>query len=82
MKLLTFNRLKVAGLLSALLVGSSMLSSCAGMMHQLGYEQIQLPATQACAKTPVLITNLTKDAHHRRYQLEDGRQCPEVNYYK
>lgn len=82
MKLLTLNRLKLAALLSSLLVGTSLLSGCAGMMHQLGYQPMQTPSTQACANAPVLITNLTKDAHHRHYQLNDGRECPEVNYYE
>ena len=79
MKLLIFKGNKVVGLLSVLLVGSSLLSGCADIMHQFEFQQKQSTVTQACTNAPVLITNLTQDTHHRQYQLENGYQCPKVN---
>ena len=82
MKLVALSRHFKPVMFGIMLVGSSLLSGCAGMMNKLGYTQIEQPATQACTNAPVLMTNLTVDAHHRHYQLPDGRACPGVNYYE
>jgi hypothetical protein len=74
--------IKCAGLLAALLVASSLLSGCAGMMNRLGYTPIQASVTQACEASHVLLTNLNENAHRRSYMLPNGRACPEVNYYE
>lgn len=72
----TNGHIKLVGLIFSILLSSSLLSSCASMMHKLGYVPIEKPATKACASSSVLITNLTVDAHHRKYQLPDGHVCP------
>lgn len=75
-------RIKLTGLICLMLVMSAFLSSCAGMMHQLGYVPIESTSAKACATAPVLITNLTIDSHHSQYQLPNGKICPGVNYYE
>ena len=84
MRFISFSggRIKLVSLICLLLVGTSLLSGCEGMMHQLGYKPIEKPETKACANAPVLITNLTVDAHHRQYQLPNGHVCLGVNYDK
>lgn len=74
--------IKLSGLIGLMVFASLLLSGCAGMMHQLGYVPIEKPETKVCANAPVLITNLSVDARHRKYQLPDGQVCSGVNYYE
>ena len=76
------SRIKLVGLMCLVLVTSVFLSSCAGVMNQLGYVPIENTSAKVCATAPVLITNLTVDPHHREYQLPNGKICPGVNYYE
>ncbi|MDP1574340.1 MAG: hypothetical protein Q8L78_05365 [Coxiellaceae bacterium] len=84
MRFFPFSRghIKLAGLICLVLVTSAFLSSCAGMMNQLGYVPIEKQQAKACSAAPVLITNLTLNPHHRKYQLPNGKICPGVNYYE
>jgi hypothetical protein len=75
-------QLKYAGLLVALLSATSLLSGCAGVMHNMGYAPMQPPAQEACAKSPVLLTNLNQPIRNRHYQLPDGTRCSENSYVK
>ena len=61
------------------IIATSLLSGCAGMIHRLDDAPIQCSPSNAYATAPVLITNLKEDAHHRHYQLPDGRAYSEVN---
>ena len=47
-------QIKCAGLLAILLTASSLLSGCAGVMHNMGYAPMQASTQEACAKAPVL----------------------------
>ena len=76
------SRIKLVGLMCLVLVISAFLSSCAGMMNQLGYVPIEKPQAKVCAAAPVLITNLTLNPKNREYQLPNGKICPGVNYYE
>lgn len=74
--------MRCACLLGIIFLAGNLLSGCASVMQHLGYQPISDAATQTCETAPVLMTNLTTDANYRHYQLPDGRQCPEVNYYE
>ena len=75
----SMRHIKLMSVMGAMIIGSSLLSGCAGMMHRLGYIPIQPSHPKACATAPVLITNLKENAHQRQYQLPDGHACSEVN---
>jgi hypothetical protein len=82
MKLLALNRFKFIGVLSMMVVGSSLLSGCADIMQKLQLERKPLLTTDACANAAVLITNLKANTNYRQYQLENGNQCTEVHNYE
>jgi hypothetical protein len=48
-------------------------------MQHLGYVPLQQPKTPVCAHVSVLMTDLTVNSRHRKYQLLDGRPCKEIN---
>ena len=77
MRFFYFNEkyIKLSALIGLMVFVSSFLSGCAGTMHQLGYVPIEKPETKTCANAPVLITNLTVSAHHRKYQLPNDHAC-------
>ena len=75
-------QIKCAGLLAILLTASSLLSGCAGVMHNMGYAPMQASTQEACAKAPVLLANLNQSIQNRHYQLPDGTLCSENSYFK
>lgn len=82
MRFFSFRRIKLTSLICLMLVVSAVLSSCAGMINRFGYVPIQSESAKACANASVLITNLTIDPHHSKYQLPNGKICSGVNYYE
>jgi len=73
--------IKLMGIMGSIVVGTSLLTGCANMLHRLGYMPIQ-QSPSACATAPVLMTNLKEKADQRRYQLPDGHICSEINDYE
>ncbi len=78
----TMRPIKLMSVMGAMMIGTSLLTGCANMMHRLGHMPIQPLHSKACLTAPVLITNLKKDDHQRQYQLPDGHTCLEINNYE
>lgn len=70
---------KCMSLVVTLLLTSSLLLGCTGVMQPVDNHYTRHSLTSACTDASLLITNLIVGRHHRRYQLPDGQPCREMN---